>query len=617
MGGFLQALFSFGHLADGTLEIILAELLRRLVSRLLGFGDRLGLRLGLGLFTEGGGNFLLLLLEHLLQASRLIQFRQGFVHLLLGGGDGFGCLGELRCVVGLGLAQFLGELLLLLIHGVLGRLQVRHGLGLIGASSGSIGLVQVGLGIGHVLLRRTEISGGFRGKILGLGLGGFRLGGEVALLLGSLRGRLVVGLLGGLGGVRGDLLLILHQLANLLAQFVELGEILLGLLQLGDLGVDLLRGLFERVLGRLLGHRRVGLVLQRLLRFLHLAGGFAQGLGGLGGVGGGGLLGLLGLGLDGLLLGRLFAELLGLLLGGGRLLGLGGIVLDLLLLLGELLDFLLQLFQLSDLVLRLLLLSLRDGNLLLQSFLGLLHFGERLLLLLRGSGLLLGRAAAGRVLQHRAGLLLLLDGGLQLLGRLGCGLLDVLPDRIRLVHDLGLLALGLGGLGLFRLGLGGFLGLLVDLLLLLDGLLQITHGLPHHLQIVAGGHEQLGQVLKDIPRPLLVAGGGQQIGRLQVAGGGGERGRKAGFLGLGQGDARTLGGRAIQGRHHFFQLCEDDLGLVANGALLGLLKLKRHLMRRLRAAGVTALGEGGQTDGFLEIVPLTAGQRGEARGNFL
>ena len=225
-----EALLRLRHLADGGFQIILCQLLGSLLRRLLRLGDGLRLRLGFGLLAERGGNLLLLLLERLLQTSGLVQLGQRLIHLLLRGGDGFGSLRELRGVVRGRLAEFVGELLLLLVHGGLGGLEVGHGLCLVGTGGGGIGLLQVSLGGGHVFLRGVEGAGGFGGNFLRVGLGGIGLRSDLALLFGSLRGGLVVGLLGGLGGVGGDLLLVLHNLADFLAELVELGEVLLGLL---------------------------------------------------------------------------------------------------------------------------------------------------------------------------------------------------------------------------------------------------------------------------------------------------------------------------------------------------------------------------------------------------
>ena len=130
------------------------------------------------------------------------------------------------------------------------------------------------------------------------------------------------------------------------------------------MGINLLRGLVERVLRGLLGHRGVGFIFKRLLRLLLLARGLTEGLGGVGGVGGGVLLGLLGLGLHGLLFLGLLGERFGLLLGGGGLLRLLGVLLHLFLLGGEFFDLLLQFLQVRELVLGLLLRRLGDGDLL-------------------------------------------------------------------------------------------------------------------------------------------------------------------------------------------------------------------------------------------------------------
>ena len=229
MRGF-EALLRLGHLADSSFQIILCQLLGSLLRRLLRFGDGLGLRLGFGLLTERGGNLLLLLLEGLLQANGLVQLCQRLIHLLLRGGDGFGSLGELRGVVRRRLAEFVGELLLLLVHGGLGGLEVGHRLRLVGTRGSGIGLFQISLGGSHVFLRGVEGAGGFGGELLCVGLGSFGLRGNVTLLLRGLRGGLVVGLLGGLGGVRRNLLLLLHNLPDFLAELIKLGEVLLGLL---------------------------------------------------------------------------------------------------------------------------------------------------------------------------------------------------------------------------------------------------------------------------------------------------------------------------------------------------------------------------------------------------
>ena len=612
-----EALLRLGHLADSGFQIILCQLLRRLLRRLLRFGDGLGLRLGFGLLTERGGNLLLLLLEGLLQASGLVQLCQRLIHLLLRGGDGFGSLGELRGVVRRRLAEFVGELLLLLVHGGLGGLEVGHRLRLVGTRGGGIGLFQIGLGGSHVFLRGVEGAGGFGGELLCVGLGSFGLRGNVTLLLRGLRGGLVVGLLGGLGGVRRNLLLLLHNLPDFLAELIKLGEVLLGLLQLGDLGIELLHGFVERVLRGLLGHRGVGLVFEGLLGLLLLARGFAEGLGGVGRVGGGVLLRLLRLGLHGLLLLGLLGEQFRFFLGGGGLLGLRSVFLHLLLLGGEFLDLLLQLFQISELVLGLLLLGLGDGDLLFQGLLGLGHLGEGLLLFFRRDWLVLRRALGRWILQLRAGFLLFLDGGLEFLSGLRRGLLHVLADGIGFVHDLSLFLLGLGHFGLLGFGLGGLLGFLFDFLLLGDGLLQIAHRLLHHLEIVARGLEQLGEVLEHVARALLVAGGGKQVGGFQVARGRHQRGGEAGILGLRQRGAWALGGGAVHRGDDLRELREHNLRLVADGALLRLLKLERDHVRGLSAAGVAALGQGGEADDFLEILTLTAGELREPGGDFL
>ena len=239
-------------------------------------------------------------------------------------------------------------------------------------------------------------------------------------------------------------------------------------------------------------------------------------------------------------------------------------------------------------------------------------------MLLGGHRLVLRRALGRLVLlQLRAGFLLFLDGGLEFFGGFRRGLLHVLADGIRLVHDLGLLLLGLGDLGLLGLGLGGFLGFLFHFLLLGDGLLQIAHRLLHDLKVVAGRQEQLGEVLEHVAGALLVASGGEQVRGLQVARGRRQRGGEPGILGLRQCGARALGGGTVHRGDDLRELRQHNLRLVADGALLGLLELERDGVRGLGAAGIAALGQGGEADGFLEILTLAAGELREAGGNFL
>ena len=87
---------------------------------------------------------------------------------------------------------------------------------------------------------------------------------------------------GSLGGVQLEILLLLDEFGNVVAEFLESLLLFGGFLEFIDLVGQLLAGLFERIDGRLLLIGRILGFVELFLGFLHLLGSLVQGLCGFG-----------------------------------------------------------------------------------------------------------------------------------------------------------------------------------------------------------------------------------------------------------------------------------------------------------------------------------------------
>ena len=103
-------------------------------------------------FTEGFGEFFLLLLELLGEAGGILQFGERFVQKLLGLRGGLGGFGEFFRGELLGLTEFLREFTNFFVDGFFGLFQIIDRLALRLARSGGIGFVQILLSFLHLLL---------------------------------------------------------------------------------------------------------------------------------------------------------------------------------------------------------------------------------------------------------------------------------------------------------------------------------------------------------------------------------------------------------------------------------------------------------------------------------
>ena len=411
-------------------------------------------------------------------------------------------------------------------------------------------------------------------------------------------------LFGGLGGVKLHLLLIFDEFADLLGEVFEFGFLGLRLFKLGDLVTELLLGLGEGFNGGLLGGRGLLLLGEGFFGFLHLLRGLGERLRGFGGLGRGLFLGVLGFLLHLGLLRGLLGELLGL---GIRL---GGFRLNFLLFLDQLLHLFAQFLEFGQLVLGFVFRGFGLGELVLQILLGVFELGDGLFLFL-GRLIALLFAAALLVVKDGAGFLHFLGRGLEVFGGLRGDVFHVVTDVLGAVHDFGLALLDLGGVGGFALD---FLGLGDDLLFLRDGFLNLVDGVAQDIFFVTGRHQHAGQFLEKIAGHFLTAGGAEEFGGLEVHRGGINGREQLAVARTLEGGAGAFAGRAVHVFREGFELAEDELGFVADGALLALLKLEGKAMRVAHVAVVADLEKVRQADDFLEVIALTAGERGETPG---
>jgi hypothetical protein len=437
---FLQLLGGVVRVLGRVLLLKLFGLLGHLLLELRQVGAGLGLLLEVLVFR--------LLLAELF--GRLVRL----VGRLLGLVDGLGQLlgGLLRVHLVRLHGLLVGDLLRLQVVGLLAELVARLGQ-LVGRLFGLVGgrlrlvLGQLGRRLVLVLGGVVDLLGRVRGGVLHVLRHVLRRRGEGVLLLrqvvGLRRGlRLVAGLL----GVVGQLFLLLGQVVELVRRVVQLGDVISTLLDLGQLLLQPLLGLVQRLQGVvLLRGGGLGVLLrQRVGRFF--------------GVGRGLLQRLLHLGLvrewQVLHLVRGLGDLL--LLGGGRLerVRLVGVLLR------RLGRRLLLLDQLVHLVERLLGGGQRVGLL-------RLGLGDQLVQV----GLRLGQLLAGLLLDLGGGLLILVFPQLLLgLPHVGLGRLDLVRHVLR--HLLGRLA-GVAGVELdLRLGVGQLVRHLLRRVLAVAGVLH-------------------------------------------------------------------------------------------------------------------------------------------------